>query len=193
MPRLAPFAVIPFFLLPLLAPATASAEDEIRSRFDVFVGVLAGEAQSPKVSTASVAPAVKVDLGVQLGDHAAVFARAEAGTLVLSSEGAAYLASEWTPIPALSLGTGIGYEGISFVWVGGQECGPGRGSCINNSWSGVSVPLFAAFNIPRHRHDPAGGPSDGGLRLELEGASGYSVSSETWGFHLFAGVGWTWM
>jgi hypothetical protein len=192
------FAVTPFFpaflaFLAFLAPATAKAEGETRVRFDLFVGVMAGEAQGRNVSTASIAPALKLDLGVQIGEHAAVFARAEGGTLLLADEGAAYLASEWTPVPALSLGTGIGYEGISFNWPGSGACDANRAPCIQNSWSGVSVPLFVAFNIPPHRRDPAGESSYAGVRLELEGAGGYDATSETWGFHFFAGVGWRWM
>jgi hypothetical protein len=194
MHRLLAFA----FALFILTPATAMADGEIRPRFDLFVGVLGGGAggrttQGVTVSTGSIAPALKLDLGAQIGEHAAIFARVEGGTILLADEGAAYIASEWTPIPAVSLGTGIGYEGISFTWIGGDACNASRTPCIQNSWSGVSVPLFVSFNIPRHRHDPAGKPPHGGLRLELEGASGYDVRTETWGFHLFAGIGWTWM
>src|ERR1700733_11433333 len=148
MPRFFALLLTALFLL----PTTARAQSEPTLRFDLAVGVLAGSAQSERVSAVSVAPALTLDLGAQLGDHAAVFARLEGGTILFANEGAAYLISEWTPHPVISLGTGIGYAGMSDSWIGGSA-GP-AGSIVLNSWSGVSVPFVLGFNVQRR---PAAG------------------------------------
>jgi hypothetical protein len=171
---------------------TARADDEPTLRFDFTSGVIAGSAQSPLVSTFSLSPALILDLGAQLSPHAALFARVEGGTSLLTSEGGAYLIGEWTPHPVISLATGVGYEGMSFLSVGG--CDKAVMTCIDNSWSGISVPFIVGFNLQPRRAAVAGqGERHGRLRLELEAAGGYEARTQTWGMHAFAGVAVTWM
>jgi hypothetical protein len=185
-------APVAFFAFTLL-PTTARAQSEPSLRFDFGVGVLGGSAQSTRVSAVSTAPALKLDLGAQLGDHAALFARVEGGTILLANEGAAYFVTEWTPLPPMSIGAGIGYEGISIAWYSG--CDARVGPCIQNSWSGVSVPLLLTLNLQPRSAAGGGGTGakhPGSLRLELEGAAGYDPRTETSGVHLFVGVVWSW-
>jgi hypothetical protein len=166
------------------APDKVHAADDsssARLRFDLLGGVMAGSASSARVSAFAAAPALKLDLGVQIGDHAALYARAEGGTALLLNEGAVYFIGEWSPTSLLSVGTGIGYEGMSFLWVGGCES-----QCIQNSWSAVSVPFLFAVDLP---HSAKTGAR---LRFEVELAGGYDPRTETWGGHGFLGIGGTW-
>jgi len=183
-------ALLPIALFVL--PRAAHAQSAPTVRFDLATGVLAGSAQGKGVSAASIAPALQVDFGAQLGEHAAVFARLEGGTIALANEGGAYFLGEWTPHPLLSVGTGIGYEGMSFTWIGG--CDRSVGPCVQNSWSGISVPLVLGLNLqPRHAASRGEPDHHGRVRIELEAAGGYDARTETWGMHGFVGVGWTWM
>ncbi len=165
--------------------AAGESDDSPHVRFDLMGGVMGGGAGSAHVSAGALVPAMKLDLGVQLSDHAALYGRVEGGTLLLLNEGAAYLVGEWSPTRLLSVGTGVGYEGMSLAWIGGCE-GP---SCIRNSWAGISAPLLLALDLGRSRSQAEHGVS---LRIELVGAAGYEVATGTWGGHGFLGVGGTW-
>jgi hypothetical protein len=174
-----------------LLPATARADGDPVLRFDLMSGALIASAQSARVSAESLSPALTLDLGAQITDHAAIFARLEGGTIALAASGAAYLITEWTPHPVISLGTGVGYDGISDASV--LLCAGGT-SCLRSTWSGVSVPLIVGFNLQSRNAVSAAAPNHHGrLRIELEAAGGYAEKTQTWGIHAFVGIGATWM
>lgn len=179
-----------FFPTPALAQGTSSADtantaraesEAVRLRFDFVAGPRIGSANGPRVTTGVLSPAVALDFGLQLGPHAAVLARAEIGTLAFESGASAYLISEWTPVPALSIGTGIGYDAMADFFGSHCEAG-GRGCEQGGAWSAASVPLLFSLNLG-HEHR---------LRVELEGALGYDPQTAAAGYHALATFGAVW-
>ena len=158
-----------------------TVSEKVRLRFDLAGGPRVGSAHSERVSSGTISPALALDLGLQLGPHAAVFGRLEGGTLGLWSGGAGYLLSEWTPVPILSVASGIGYDAMTFLWPG---CRAAKGTCfpVSNNWSAASVPLLLALNLGREHR----------LRVEAEGAMGYDPGTTTWGYHAFVTIGTVW-
>jgi hypothetical protein len=204
--RFAAFAIAACLVLPAtaLAEAPASAapphpamEAFPTFRVDLLGGVMGGGASNglgivegsrrTLVSAAALVPAVKLDLGVQLSERAALFARIEGGSDLLSNEGAAYLVGEWSPAKMFSVGTGVGYESLGLLSPLGGGCT--ADGCTMNSWSAVSVPLILAIEPRRGQPDGAHG---GSWRFEIEAGGGYDPKTEAWGAHGFISVGGTW-
>jgi hypothetical protein len=124
--------------------------------------------KGPEVNAAALNPTLHVDLGVRINRYFSIYARGEAGTIILASQAAAYGIFEWTPVPRLSLGTGIGWDGMA-VWQG-------------TGWSAVSIPLIAGFDVTRWNRSA--------LRIGLEVAPGLDPSTSTYGWHAAITFGW---
>ena len=181
------------FFLTSLAPARVHAQtttptasstptydtESGRFRFGVAGGFVLGNARGndgpTTVQALALTPNVILDFGVQSNRHFALYLHLLAGTLILSSNAGAYGIAEYTPVRWLSLGTGVGYEIHHLaIATGGNEVRD------RNYWSGVSVPLIAAFNF---------GGAEGWnsrqsrsvLRLAVEGALGAEPLTGIWG------------
>lgn len=204
-PRFAALSIAACLVLPATAlaappapaapPPPAATESFPTFRVDLLGGVMGGGASNglgivqgsrrTLVSAAALVPAVKLDLGLQLSERAALFARIEGGSDLLSNEGAAYLVGEWAPAKMFSIGTGVGYESMGFIM--GEGCTVD--GCTLNQWSAVSVPLILAIEPRRGKPDGAHG---GSWRFEIEAGGGYDPKTEAWGAHGFISVGGTW-
>jgi hypothetical protein len=125
-------------------------------------------AKGPFINAGALNPTLQLDLGVRINRYVSVYARGEAGTVILASQAAAYGIVEWTPVPRVSLGTGIGADAMAFYsWSG---------------WSGVSVPLIAGVDVTSWNRSA--------LRIALEGAAGLQPSTSTYGWHAALTFGW---
>ncbi len=118
--------------------------------------------------TGALDPTLQLDLGVRINRYVSVYARGEFGTIVLAGQAAAYAIAEWTPIPRLSLGTGIGVDAMA-AWGDGP-------------WSGVSIPLILGFDVARWNRNA--------LRIGLEAAGGLDPSTSFCGGHAALTFGW---
>jgi hypothetical protein len=128
-------------------------------------------------------PTLVVNLGVQFGDKAALYAHVEGGSLLFMNQGGAYLVGEWTPDRKVSLGTGLGYESMNGFW----SCGCDG---VRNEWSALSVPLLINFNLGVPHPEKA---RRAAMRLGLEGAGGLELATRTLGGHWGIAFGGTWM
>jgi hypothetical protein len=129
-----------------------------------------------------------IDAGLQLGDTAAVYLRAEASGLAPPGIGpdlAGYAVAEWTPRYWISLGSGLGYEDLGPA---GSNHGfyPVRDEHPPH-WTGVSVPVLVTFNLLQLRlPDEA---YRAAIRLGLEGAAGVSPANGATDWHLCVSLG----
>jgi hypothetical protein len=197
--RLVPSAILAGFLLvpapdaiaeetgATTAPPGATTVDRSvpRLRLDLAGTFAAGRAKSSRVDTFELGPGLALDLGAQLGDRAAVYARGETSTLFpFTFQAAAYVIGEWTPVRHFSIGSGLGYEMMASYC---QGCSPQEPS---PRWAGVSFPLILGLNIGPVAPARA---TRTVLRIGLEGAVGYEASSDTVGWHTTLTVGVAWM
>jgi hypothetical protein len=130
---------------------------------------------------------VAVDLGVELGDAAAVYVRGEGsgfGAPPFASDAAVYLVGEWTPRHWLSVASGLGYE----LMAPPAMCN-GFGGCGTDypHWTGLSVPLILVFNVLQVRLPD--GVHRAAVRIGLEGAAGLSPSTDAYDWHATATLG----
>lgn len=184
--RLSLFLVL--FFLSSFAQAQESIDSESgRLRLGLAGGFVvaagSGYTDQGSVSAGTFTPNLVFDVGVQANRQLAVYAHLMAGTLLLTSHGAAHAIVEYTPLPWLSLGTGVGYEAY-YLFVG---CG-----CSNNAWQGFSVPLIAGFNIgggdawnARERRTV--------FRINAEGSAGVDANYGVWGGRGTVSFGAAWM
>jgi hypothetical protein len=164
-------------------PAPVESEDGPRFRLGAGGAVLFGSANGAsrdgkQVSAGSLAPALQLDLGIQINRHGALYLRGEGGTVALLSQATGYLVGEWTPVRWLSVGTGVGLDGMAMMWIGGCE----GDRCIRNHWWGVSVPLIVGFQFISEKDWDAPGAKPA-LRIGLEGAAGVEPSTGVVGWH----------
>ena len=168
-----------------------------RFRLDAAANVTLGFASPPprgsypsSLTGIVVGPGLLIDVGVQLGDSAAVYARAQAigfGTpgSPFVAQAAGYAVGEWTPKRWVSLGTGLGYEMLAPP----AGCnGTGTGACPEGPhWFGLSLPLIAGFNLLE-----SGDPNRvrrTALRIGIEGAGGVDLSTGAIGWHAALNLG----
>jgi hypothetical protein len=157
-------------LLALSSPSFAAEEDPSGLHVGVALGGVYGLARNsrPVVDAGALNPTLHVDLGARINQYVSVYARGEAGTIILASQAAAYGIAEWTPVPPLHLGTGIGWDGMA-TWGG-------------TGWSGPSIPLLAGFDVTHWDRSA--------LRIGAEVAPGLEPSTSTWGWHAALTFGW---
>ncbi len=174
--------------IPTLASAQGALDDRTEPRFRFGIGGTGsfGHAASKDlgVSASNVGPGLVLDLGVQLGDRAAVYLHSEASSLVITNQFASYAIGEWTPVNWFSIGSGLGLDSLVEL----LGCYPP--GCSRTSWAGVSVPLLLGFNIG---HRPSTLERRSVLRIGLEGAVGIEPSSAILGWHTTASLGFTMM
>ena len=142
-----------------------------------FSGVYARSFSTAYYARATAAsPGLVLDLGLQITERAAFYVRAEAASLLLTNQAAAYAVFEWTPQRWVSLGTGAGYDG--------------NATFGTNTWSGPSIPLIVGFNF-------LGAGAKSGMRLGLEAAGGpgtlAGVAQNVFGWHTAISYGGVWM
>lgn len=166
--------------------------DAPRFRFGIAGNLAGGRAKDRErgVNAASFGMGLTLDLGVQMNQHLAVYARASASTMVLVSQASLFGVVEYTPTRVLSLGTGIGWAGMvnhTMDSVTYESCCATYERSQRGSWGGVSIPAIIGFNI-------AGRATEGGrrraLRLGLEGAVGIEPSSGVVGWQAALSVGY---
>lgn len=174
-----------------LAPPTAAPEEGSRVRFGVAANLTVGLAndQGHGVNTGVFAPGLTLDLGAQLRRGVAVYLRASAATLLVLNQASVYGVVEYSPTDALSLGTGIGWDGMASAFSGNDD-GCCRRVSSRNSWSAVSVPAIVGFNLGRR--DATTGRLRG-MRIGLEGAIGLEPGSGALGWHAALSFGYVTM
>jgi hypothetical protein len=164
-------------LMAVSSSGFAEEGDSFGPHIGVALGGLVGLAQSnwgwggaPQTThlTGALDPTLTLDLGVRINRYVSVYARGEFGTIVVAGQAAAYAIAEWTPVPRVSLGTGIGADAMA-AWGDG-------------AWSGVSIPLIAGFDVARWNRNA--------LRIGLETAGGLDPSTSFYGWHAAVTFGW---
>jgi hypothetical protein len=156
-----------------------------RLRLDLAGTFAVGQAKSSRVDSFELGPGLALDLGAQLGDHAAVYARGETSTIFpFTFQAAGYVIGEWTPVRRFSIGSGLGYEMMERYCQGCTSSDP------DPNWAGISFPLILGLNIGAIARARA---TRTVLRIGLEGAVGYQPSPETVGWHSTLTVGVAWM
>jgi hypothetical protein len=161
-------------LLAISSPCLADEGDPLGPHIGVALGGLAGLAESNTCGlrythlTGALNPILTLDLGVRINRYVSVYARGELGTILLGGQAAAYAIAEWSPVPRLSLGTGIGADAMA-AWGDG-------------AWSGASIPLIAGFDVARWNRNA--------LRIGLESAGGIDPSTSLYGWHAALTFGW---
>lgn len=161
-------------LFAFISAAASAFADPVRLHAAAGLGGVVGFANGAGVQAGALNPTLVGDLGASLGPAASVYLRGEVGTDIMGSQAAAYAVAEWLPIERLSLGTGVGVDGMA-------EYSPD--SHMDNGWWGVSVPLIVGIGLVP--------TSDGTLRLGLEGAVGMS-SAKVFGWHASTTLEWVW-
>lgn len=128
-----------------------------------------------------LAPTLALDLGVQLDRRWAVMGRAEVGSLAVSSFAQVAAMVEGTPDRAVSLGVGLGMEGVDlFDFFGGDD------------YWGPVVPLRLSLNFLDEAEWSAPGRNSA-WRLTLAVVPGYAFEDELFTIRAALGVGFVWM
>lgn len=198
----------------LLAPAAASAQtvvyapwtaptvyvlqappppslDAPRFRFGIAGNLAVGVAKDLHrgVNASSFGPGLTLDLGVQVNAQLAVYAHASASSMVVVNQASLFGVIEYSPTPAISFGTGIGWSGIARIF--GDEVN--AGCCASDvvwtrgTWGGVAIPAILGINIAR------GGAAEGrrrATRLGLEGSVGVDPASGVVGWQAGVSIGY---
>ncbi|MEZ4394767.1 MAG: hypothetical protein R3A48_27140 [Polyangiales bacterium] len=188
---LAPQPIAPQALTPQPAPAPAPAAEGVRVRFGVASNLTVGLAndRGHGVNTGVFAPGLTLDLGAQLRRGVAVYLRASVATLLVLNQASLYGVIEYSPTDVLSLGTGVGWDGMGSVFTG-NDVACCAGPIARNTWSAVSVPAIVGFNLGRR--DPSTGRLRG-MRIGLEGALGMEPGSGALGWHAALSFGYVTM
>lgn len=176
---------------PIAPQQVTPPEEGARVRFGIAANLTVGLAndQGHGVNTGVFAPGLTLDLGAQLRRGVAVYLRASAATLLLLNQASVYGVVEYSPSDVLSLGTGIGWDGMASAFSGNDDGCCGR-VISRNRWSAVSVPAIVGFNLGRR--DPTTGRLRG-MRIGLEGALGMEPGSGALGWHAALSFGYVTM
>lgn len=184
----APWAAPTVVVLPPPAPETASPSDlavtspadAARLRFGIAGNLTVGLANDHGhgVNAGVFAPGLTLDLGVQMNRRVALFARASASSLLVMNHASVFAVAEYSPLDWLSLGTGLGWTGISSAF--GNDAVTCCGPSWRSSWGAIAVPAVVGFNLGSR--NPLNGRMQG-FRVDLSGALGLEPGS--------GALGWT--
>jgi|GEM_PF-2209288 len=160
--------------LSVAVPCRAEAAKTGRFRLSYDVGVSAGLALGPSCeggdSCAMISLASAVDLGHQFSRSLALFFRMELGSIAVSNFAGAFVVFEATPVRALSVGLGSGYDlsfGLNSTTTFAAGGIPARG------YGGIVFPILVHFNLmgPREWEQPGRHRS---ARIGLELVPGFA-------------------
>jgi hypothetical protein len=173
--------------LAVTAPADAS-----RLRFGIAGNLTVGLANDHGhgVNTGVFAPGLTLDLGVQMNRRVALFARASASSLLVMNHAAVFGVVEYSPLEWLSLGTGLGWSGISAGFGNSAETCCGDTAAWRSSWGALAVPAVVGFNLGTR--NPVNGRLQG-MRVDLSGALGLEPGSGALGWHASVALGYVTM
>ena len=196
----APWAAPTVVLLPPpSAPETASPSDlamtspadASRLRFGLAGNLTVGLANDHGrgVNTGVFAPGLTLDLGVQMNRRVALFARASASSLIVTNHASVFGVVEYSPLEWLSLGTGLGWTGISSGFSQSVDscCGA---VASRRSWGAIAVPAVVGFNLGAR--NPLNGRMQG-FRVDLSGALGLEPGSGALGWTASVALGYATM
>jgi hypothetical protein len=196
----APWAAPTVVLLPPpSAPETASPSDlamtspadASRLRFGLAGNLTVGLANDHGrgVNTGVFAPGLTLDLGVQMNRRVALFARASASSLIVTNHASVFGVVEYSPLEWLSLGTGLGWTGISSGFSQSVDscCGA---VASRRSWGAIAVPAVVGFNLGAR--NPLNGRMQG-FRVDLSGALGLEPGSGALGWTASLALGYATM
>jgi hypothetical protein len=196
----APWAAPTVVLLPPpSAPETASPSDlamtspadASRLRFGLAGNLTVGLANDHGrgVNTGVLAPGLTLDLGVQMNRRVALFARASASSLIVTNHASVFGVVEYSPLEWLSLGTGLGWTGISSGFSQSVDscCGA---VASRRSWGAIAVPAVVGFNLGAR--NPLNGRMQG-FRVDLSGALGLEPGSGALGWTASLALGYATM
>jgi hypothetical protein len=157
-----------------------SPADASRLRFGIAGNLTVGLANDHGhgVNTGVFAPGLTLDLGVQMNRRVALFVRASTSSLIVMNHASVFGIAEYSPVEWLSLGTGLGWTGISSGFGNGDAtcCGPSWRS----SWGAIAMPAVVGFNLGSR--NPLNGRMQG-FRVDVMGALGLEPGS--------GALGWT--
>ena len=189
----------PVLLPPPPAPETASASDlavtspadASRLRFGIAGNLTVGLANDHGhgVNAGVFAPGLTLDLGVQMNRRVALFARASASSLIVMNHASVFGIAEYSPLEWLSLGTGLGWTGISSGFSQSVDscCGA---VASRRSWGAIAVPAVVGFNLGAR--NPLNGRMQG-FRVDLSGALGLEPGSGALGWTASVALGYATM
>ena len=161
-----------------------------RFRFGIAPNLTVGlvDAAEQGVSTGMFGVGLTLDLGVQVSRNLAVYARGSASTLILLNQASLYGVVEYSPVDGISLGTGLGWDGMAtlFVYSDVEAC-CGSGRSVRSNWGALSIPAIVGFNFGQR--DASNGRLRA-FRLGLEGAVGVEPGSGAVGWHAALSLGY---
>lgn len=160
--------------------AATSPADASRLRFGIAGNLTVGLSNDHGrgVNAGVFAPGLTLDLGVQMNRRVAVFARASASSLIVMNHASVFGLVEYSPLDWLSLGTGVGWTGISSGFSNSASCCGGE--AWRSSWGAIAMPAVVGFNLGSR--NPFNGRMQG-FRVDLSGALGIEPGS--------GALGWT--
>lgn len=167
----APWGVAPPVVY--VAPQVIEAEppppqDATRFRFGIGGNLTLAMAEGRRVNAGSFGAGLTLDLGAQVNRHLAVYVHGVASTMILTGQASLHGVVEWTPSDVISLGTGIGWQGVATVAMQYDAVGCcGSYDPPRNTWSGVSIPAIVGLNFGAR---PGANGRRKSFRLNLEGA-----------------------
>lgn len=181
-------------LAALSAPSFAAAQElsempDLRLRFGLAAG--GSHARTLGGSGSQITADATLDLGGQINDRFALFARVSGGWFPQFHRASAYLVFEMTPIDRLSVGTGVGWD--SFGDDAEADCATvptNRYGCGHAQWNGLSFPLIVGVNLGGR---VAGSARRSGARITLEGALGADPTTGEAAGHASLSVGYVTM
>jgi hypothetical protein len=197
----APWAAPTVVLLPPPpAPETASPSDlavtspidASRLRFGIAGNLTVGLSNDHGhgVNAGVFAPGLTLDLGVQMNRHVALFARASASSLIVMNHASVFGIAEYSPLEWLSLGTGLGWTGISSGFSQSVDTCCGGIAAFRSSWGAIAVPAVVGFNLGSR--NPLNGRMQG-FRVDLSGALGLEPGSGALGWTASVALGYATM
>ncbi len=171
--------------------AVTSPADASRVRFGIAGNLTVGLANDHGhgVNAGVFAPGLTLDLGVQMNRRVALFVRASASSLLVMNHAAVFGVAEYSPVEWLSLGTGLGWTGISSAFGQSAEscCGAVE---FRSSWGAIAVPAVVGFNLGGR--NPLNGRMQG-FRVDLTGALGLEPGSGALGWTASLALGYATM
>lgn len=195
----APWAAPTVVLLPPPAPEAASPSDlavttpadASRVRFGIAGNLTVGLAndRGHGVNAGVFAPGLTLDLGVQMNRRVALFARASASSLIVMNHASVFALAEYSPLEWLSLGTGLGWTGMSSAF-GNDAATCCGGLSFRSSWGAIAVPAVVGFNLGAR--NPLNGRMQG-FRVDLSGALGLEPGSGALGWTASLALGYATM
>lgn len=174
---------------PWAPPTSPSAAMTSRFRFGVAGNFTLGLADDHGhgVDTGVFAPGITLDLGVQINRSLAVYARASGATILLMSQASVYGVVEYSPADWISLGTGLGWDGMVSNLGADSSCCISSEPTYRKRFSAVSMPAIVGFNVGR-RSAVSGALR--AFRVGLEGALGIEPDSGAMGWHAALSFGY---